>query len=160
MADINEIETEQKSPNNVADLRKAMMDKDYKEVPEGPLQRISIYEDTVLHMAAHSKQNDLLLDLLKMMPENRNHELSDIRNTDGNTVLHEVATSNAMATAAEELLRIDPDLTIAANNLGQTPIFCAARYGLIQMYQILAVQMDLEKLMLEKFCCSTMEIFM
>ena len=93
-------------------------------------------------MAAHSKQNDLLLDLLNMEPENLNHKLSDIRNTDGNTILHEVATSNAMVSAARELLRRDPELTIAANNLRETPIFCAARYGLIQMYQILAVQME------------------
>ena len=45
MADNNEIVTERKSPNNIADLRKAMMDKDKKgvgrlcsEVPERLLQ--------------------------------------------------------------------------------------------------------------------------
>ena len=134
-----------------------MMKKDYKEVrrlcrkvPEWALQRISIYDDTVLHMAAHSKQNDLLLDLLKMMPENLNHKLSDIRNTDGNTIQHEVAISIAMVSAARELLRRDPELTIAANNLGETPIFYAACYGLIQMYQILVVQMELKKLSVEE----------
>ena len=155
MADNND-QTKQKN-RDIADLCKAMMKKDYKEVrqlcrkvPEGPLQRISIYDDTVLHMAAHSKQNDLLLDLLKTMPESLNHKLSVIRNTDGNTILHEVATSSAMVSAAREMLRRDLELTIAANNLGETPIFCAARYGLIQMYHILAVQMELEKLSVEE----------
>ena len=149
-------------PNKRAPIRllicaKLRWTKNYKEVrrqcgtvPEGPLQRSSIYDDKVLHMAAHSKKNNLLLDLLKMIPADRNHELSDIRNTDGNTILHEVATRNAMASAAIELLKRDPELTIAANNLGETPIFCAVRYGLIQMYQILADQMELEKLSVEE----------
>ena len=107
MADNNEIEIEQKSPSSIPDiaeprppppnidLSKAMMEKNYKEVrrlcdevPEGPLQVISIYDDTVLHMAAHSKQEDLVLALLNMIPEDRNHQLSKIKNTDGNTKLH------------------------------------------------------------------------
>ena len=153
MADNNEIETEeQMSRNNIADLlRTAMMEKDYREVrrlcgevSEDLLQINSIYDDTVLHMAAHSKQNDLVLYLLNMIPEDHNHQLSNIKNTDGNTILHEVAADDAMKDAAEELLKRDADLLTASNELGEKPIFCAARYGQSQMFVFLAKKMGLE----------------
>ena len=150
MAEDNEIKQKHR---NIADLQNSMMNKDYKEVrefcgkvPEGPLQRISIYDDTVLHMAAHSKQEDLVLDLLKMISADLNHEHSNIKNTDGNSILHEVATSSALTDAAKELFLKDRNLTIVPNDLGEKPIFCAARYGQIKMFQILGKEMKLEKL--------------
>ena len=147
-------ETKQKI-RDIADMSKAMMKKNYKEVRrlcdkvpegEGPLQRISIYDDTVLHMAAHSKEDDLVLDLLKMIPEDRNHKLSDIKNADGNTILHEVAASDAMICAAIALLERDAELLTKPNELGEKPIFCAARHGQTDMFLFLAAEMELEKL--------------
>ena len=67
----------------VADLYNAFMEKNYLEVrlicyphPEYILQKISIYNDTALYMAAHSKQRDLMLDLLKLLPAECNHQHS------------------------------------------------------------------------------------
>ena len=117
-------ETKQKNIRDIADMRNAMMEKDYKEVRrlcgnvpegEGPLQRISIYDDTVLHMAAHSQQHDLVRDLLNMIPADHNQKLSDIKNANGNTILHEVAASDAMKHAAEELLKRNDHLLTASN---------------------------------------------
>ncbi|KAJ9689841.1 hypothetical protein PVL29_012486 [Vitis rotundifolia] len=146
MAATNDSEQEER----IAKLYKALRKKDNEhvaevchELPEGPLQRISIYNDTVLHMATHSKQKDLVLKLLNMLPADR--QLSDIINNDGNTILHEVATSDAMKDVAEELLTRDSDLLIASNDSGETPIFCAARYGQTEMFKFLAGKMELTK---------------
>ena len=143
----------QTSPN-IANLRNAMMeDKDYEEVrrlcgevPEGPLQIISGYDDTVPHMAAHSKQEDLVLDLLNMIPEDRNHKLSHIKNSEGNSILHELASSNDLEDGARELLKRAPNLLTERNNLGEESIFCAARHGQTQMFRLLAEEMKLEEL--------------
>lgn len=139
--------------SRIANLYNALLAKKYSEVirlcrahPEDVLQKISIYNDTVLHMAAHSKQKDLLLDLLKILPADGGRRLSDIKNKDGNTVLHEVATSYAMKDGAEELLNRDPMLLTTGNDLGEKPIFCAARYGEIEMFEFLAVEMKLTDL--------------
>ena len=113
--------------------------------PEYVLQEISVYNDTALHIAAHSKQTDLVLDLLNILPADDNRKLSGV-NDSGNTVLHEVATSDAMKDAAEELLKRNEDLLTASNVLGEKPIFCAARYGQTQMFKFLADQMELNKL--------------
>ncbi|RVW75840.1 hypothetical protein CK203_055125 [Vitis vinifera] len=44
-------------------------------------------------------------------------------------LLHEVAASDTMKDVAERMLKRGPELLIARNDLGETPIFCAARYG-------------------------------
>ena len=97
-------------------------------------------------MAAHSKKKDLVLDLLKILPADCNRKLSGVKNDHGNTILHEVATSDAMKDAGEELLKRYAKLPNASNNLGEKPIFCAARYGQSQMFDFLADKMELEKL--------------
>ena len=102
-------------------------------------------------MAACSKQKDLVLDLLKTLDPGSNlQKLSDVKNKDGYTVLHEVAASDAMKDAAEELLKRDVDLLTASNELGEKPIFCAARYGQFQMFKFLANKMELEDLSQEE----------
>lgn len=79
MADTNS--TDQQEPQ--AQLFFHLISKDDKMVTqvcsshcEGPLQRISVYNDTVLHMASRFKRSKLVRDLLKMLPEERNHELA------------------------------------------------------------------------------------
>ena len=52
-------------------------------------------------------KKNLVLQLLKMLPEDGNHQFSDVKNNDGNAILHEVATSNTTISVAEELLRRD-----------------------------------------------------
>ena len=139
--------------SRLTDLYNALKYKNYSEVrrlchahPEYVMQKISVYNDTALHMAAHSKQRDLVLDLLKILPADCNPKLSGIKNDDGNTILHEVATSDAMKDVAEELLKRNEDLLTATNDLGEKPIFCAARYGQSQVFEFLADKMELEKL--------------
>ncbi|XP_034681907.1 uncharacterized protein LOC117911615 isoform X1 [Vitis riparia] len=48
-----------------------------------------------------------------------------------------------MKDVAEEMLKRDPELLIARNDLGETPIFCAARYGQTEMFKFLAGEMKL-----------------
>ena len=51
-----------------------------------------------------------------------------------------------MKDVARKLLRRDSNLPISPNNLGEKPIFCAARFGQNQMFHFLAKEMELEKL--------------
>ena len=148
MADINY--TAQRGRNR--DLCNALMGKQDKEVirvcrdlPEGPLRRIGANNDTVLHMAAHSEQSDLVLELLKLLPGNRSHGLVDIKNNAGDTILHEVATSDNMIGVGEKVLKRDEGLLFVQNDSGEMPIFCAARYGQIVMFMFLADKMELKK---------------
>ncbi|RVW64857.1 hypothetical protein CK203_066365 [Vitis vinifera] len=110
---------------------------------EGPLQRISVYNDTVLHMASRFKRSKLVRDLLEMLPKECNHKLAATENNAGSNILHEVAASDTMKDVAEEMLKRDPELLIARNDLGETPIFCAARYGQTEMFKFLAGEMKL-----------------
>ncbi|XP_034682192.1 uncharacterized protein LOC117911876 [Vitis riparia] len=127
-----------------------LISKDDKEVTdlcsshrEGPLRRISVYNDTVLHMASRFKRSRLVRDLLEMLPEECNHKLAVTENNAGSNILHEVAASDTMINVAEEMLKRDPELLIARNDLGETPIFCAARYGQTEMFKFLAGEMKL-----------------
>ncbi|XP_034698779.1 ankyrin repeat-containing protein ITN1-like isoform X2 [Vitis riparia] len=110
--------------------------------PEHPLKKISyIYDNTFLHMAIRFKEKDLVYELLKLAKEDNRTVLSNERNNEGNTVLHEVATSDTMKYVAKKMLEIDQQLLFERNNLGETPIFCAARYGQIEMFWFLAEQL-------------------
>ncbi|KAJ9679556.1 hypothetical protein PVL29_021467 [Vitis rotundifolia] len=124
------------------DLCNALMGKQDKKViqvcqalPEGPLQRVCANNDTVLHMAARSEQSDLVPELLELLPGDRSHRLVDIKNNAGDTILHEVATSDNMIGG----------LLFEKNYSGEMPIFCAARYGQILMFIFLADKMKLKK---------------
>ncbi|RVX08104.1 hypothetical protein CK203_014661 [Vitis vinifera] len=94
-----------------------------------------------LYKALRKKDNEHVAEVCRELPEDR--QLSDFKNNDGNTMLHEVATSDAMKDVAEELLTRDSDLLIASNDSGETPIFCAARYGQTEMFEFLAEKMGL-----------------
>ncbi|KAL6347347.1 hypothetical protein AAG906_016817 [Vitis piasezkii] len=98
---------------------------------EGPLQRISVYNDTVLHMASRFKRSKLVRDLLEMLPKECNHELAATENNAGSNILHEVAASDTMIDVAEEMLKRDPELLIAP------------RYGQTEMFKFLAREMKL-----------------
>ncbi|KAA8526406.1 hypothetical protein F0562_008391 [Nyssa sinensis] len=76
---------------------------------EGPLHKITIQKDTVLHMAVHTEQADLVLELVKALPENEDSIIGAV-NDGGNTILHEVAISDKLVGAAEEMLRKAPEL--------------------------------------------------
>ena len=51
-----------------------------------------------------------------------------------------------MEDAAAELLRRDHNLLISRNELGEKPIFCAARFGRTRMFLFLGNEMELKKI--------------
>ena len=113
-----------------------------QEAQDGPLHITSIHKDTVLHLACYSKQRDLALQLVGLLPNNLNQPLTEVKNDVGNTILHEVATANQMADVAVEMLKKEPMLLSARNSLGETPLFRAVRFGKIRMFNLLADEVD------------------
>ncbi|KAJ9689829.1 hypothetical protein PVL29_012480 [Vitis rotundifolia] len=114
--------------------------------PEYPLQRITkSHNNTFLHLAIRFKQKDLVNELLQKLTADGCHPLSNIKNDEGNTILHQLASSNTMKDVAEKMVKRyqdeDPMLLIKRNDLGETPIFCAARYGQTEMFEFLAKEM-------------------
>ncbi|KAJ9678025.1 hypothetical protein PVL29_022802 [Vitis rotundifolia] len=106
-------------------------------------KRISVYNDTILYMASRFKRSKLVRDLLEMLPKDCNHDLATTENNVGNNILYEVATSDTMKDVVKEMLKRNPKLLIAHNDLRETPTFCAARYGQIEMFKFLAREMKL-----------------
>ena len=75
-------------------LYRALMEKKPKDVlgcfkslpeDEGPLHKITIHKDTVLHMACYSKQRDLALELLQLLPPSVNQWLANTKKDVDNT---------------------------------------------------------------------------
>ncbi|KAI7999315.1 Ankyrin repeat-containing protein ITN1 [Camellia lanceoleosa] len=79
-------------------------------------------------MATHGKQEELVLSLLREVPETENHMLAG-KNDVGNTILHDAATSNKLILTAREMLRRVPALLHEHNRSGETALARAARSG-------------------------------
>ncbi|XP_028068432.1 ankyrin repeat-containing protein At5g02620-like isoform X2 [Camellia sinensis] len=108
-----------------------------KKIPQGPLHSLTIHNDTVLHMATYSKQKQLVLQLLQLLPDKDSNEDIMAENDIGNTILHEAATSNRIVLAAKEMLGKAPELLRKKNRRGETALFRAARYGKMEMFKFL-----------------------
>ncbi|KAK3017741.1 hypothetical protein RJ639_003097 [Escallonia herrerae] len=107
-----------------------------QNIPEGPLHVLTIHDDTVLHMATYSKQDDLVCKLLGMLSEHNSDKLMH-QNKLGNTILHEAAISEDSVPAAKIMLHIAPKLLSVRNNDGETALFRAASYGRKTMFEFL-----------------------
>uniref|UniRef100_M1C433 Uncharacterized protein n=1 Tax=Solanum tuberosum TaxID=4113 RepID=M1C433_SOLTU len=111
----------------------------------GPLHILTVHDDTVLHVAAYSKQTDLVLCLLKelemRLPEFPVDGLKH-RNDMGNTILHEIATFDRVDSAAKIILDREPDLLGMRNKSGETALFRAVRYGKTVMFDFLDQQVN------------------
>ncbi|XP_055810721.1 ankyrin repeat-containing protein ITN1-like isoform X2 [Solanum dulcamara] len=111
----------------------------------GPLHKLTVHDDTVLHVAAYSKQTDLVLCLLKELemrfPEFPVDGLKH-RNDMGNTILHEIATFDRVDSAAKIILNREPDLLGMRNKNGETALFRAVRYGKTVMFHFLDEQVN------------------
>ncbi|KAM3749757.1 hypothetical protein ACB098_05G211600 [Castanea mollissima] len=127
-------------------LYEALMKEDTKAVlklcadmEDHALHILTIHEDTVLHKAAYSKQADLVLSLLKDLPSCHDNNLGR-KNRSGNTILHEAATLDHRSSVkvAEEMIKRDRKLLREINELGETPLFRAARYGKTEIFNFLA----------------------
>ncbi|XP_042752552.1 protein ACCELERATED CELL DEATH 6 isoform X3 [Lactuca sativa] len=112
-----------------------------KTLPDGPLRKLTIHDDTVLHIASYHKRNKLVLQLLGMLPEDQPNILT-VKNEAGKTILHSTATNNDTVEAAVEMLRRAPSLLAMTDNLGETPLFRAARYGKSKIFYFLQAEMN------------------
>uniref|UniRef100_A0A7N2LRK5 Ankyrin repeat-containing protein n=1 Tax=Quercus lobata TaxID=97700 RepID=A0A7N2LRK5_QUELO len=102
------------------------------------MHRLNIHKDTVLHVATYSKQTDLVLGLLEAFPHHHIHKMTTSKNVSGNTVLHEVATlDDGFVEVATKMLENAEGLSMR-NELGESVLFQAARYGKINIFNFLA----------------------
>ncbi|KAF2308683.1 hypothetical protein GH714_012302 [Hevea brasiliensis] len=109
-----------------------------RKVSDHALHRITVDDDTVLHMATYAKEaTDLVLKLLDELPEHHLDKLTR-QNTLGNTILREAATNINAIPIAEKLLQEAPGLLGMGNRNGETALFRAARYGNTAMFKSLA----------------------
>lgn len=99
--------------------------------------------DTPLHVAARTGNfsvveymvGQMLSARSSMDSENGKKNISDtleVRNTRGNTVLHE-AVSNGHQKVAKFLIKVEPNLACFENDEGESPLFIAAREGMTEM---------------------------
>ncbi|XP_057962735.1 uncharacterized protein LOC131154171 [Malania oleifera] len=108
-------------------------------MPEGPFHSITVHSDSVLHVATYFKRSILVIRLLQEFVDLANATRLTRQNDVGNTVLHEVATTKAVAAAAI-MLANSPELLSVPNRLGETALFRAARYGKKEMFEFLAAR--------------------
>ncbi|XP_018822927.2 ankyrin repeat-containing protein At5g02620-like isoform X1 [Juglans regia] len=110
--------------------------KECAEVDEQGLHILTIHDDTVLHAATYSKQSRLVLDLLEALP-NAHLDKMTRQNHQGNTILHEAATSDHNLEVAKEVLEKAPGLLCMRNHLGETALFRSVRYGNKKIFNFL-----------------------
>ncbi|GKV47192.1 hypothetical protein SLEP1_g54112 [Rubroshorea leprosula] len=88
--------------------------------------------DTVFHIAAHMGSKDLLGDLLEVAID-RECEVFTKKNSHGNTLLHEVVTSNKLEAVQFLFKKIAHEerasMLMDRNNLGETALYRAAAFG-------------------------------
>ncbi|KAJ9702194.1 hypothetical protein PVL29_004100 [Vitis rotundifolia] len=130
-------------------LYHAIMEGDEAEViklcgktAEGPLHKMTIHKDTVIHVACDAKRSDLVLKLLEVLPKDHDPRLLTVKNDVENTILHEAATDSCLLPAAEEMLRRAPELLTKRNVYGEIPLFCAARNGEKKMFKFLVGEVE------------------
>lgn len=97
---------------------------------------VTLVQDTVLHIVAHSRQPDLMKCLIQISSEALNKP-----NNVGNTVLYEAATSGDIE-MAKVVLEANRAMLKVANNQGETPLFGAAANGHMAMVRYLASQFE------------------
>ncbi|KAF7140026.1 hypothetical protein RHSIM_Rhsim06G0147300 [Rhododendron simsii] len=107
-----------------------------KNSPDGPFQVVTIHNDTVLHVAASCKQVDLVHELLRRVSNDQRDKLR-LQNKVGNTILHEVSTSDKLVQAAKEMLNKAPKLLNIRNNFGVTPLYRSVVFGKMDMFKFL-----------------------
>ncbi|KAG6695435.1 hypothetical protein I3842_09G097000 [Carya illinoinensis] len=105
------------------------------DVEEKGLHILTIHDDTVLHAATYSKQSRLVLDLLEALPPDHLDKMTR-QNHQGNTILHDAATSDNLD-VAQKVLEKAPGLLSMRNHLGETALFRSVRYGKEKIFNFL-----------------------
>ncbi|CAI9293412.1 unnamed protein product [Lactuca saligna] len=112
------------------ELYKVILDREWSSVEEmlvgrhiTVIDKITNNGNTALHVAiSTSKKLELLEKMLRLTPENT--QLMNVRNSDGSTLLH-VAAIIGNTEAAKILVERNPDLLLATDNVGHTPLAIA-----------------------------------
>ncbi|XP_042940464.1 uncharacterized protein LOC122275463 isoform X1 [Carya illinoinensis] len=130
------------------DLYRALLDDKTKKVKkecarfdEHALQILTIHDDTVLHAATYAKQSRLVLDLLEALPSAHLDRMTR-QNHQGNTILHDAATSEDNLDVAKKVFEKAPGLLCMRNHLGETALFRSVRYGNKKIFNFLAEKID------------------
>ena len=95
-------------------------------------EALSIYGDTILHMAIYMGQESIAREILM-----RHNPPLTKQNALGDTILHEAAAAN-MTSLAKDLLILAPNLLSIQNKNEETPLFRAAHFGHTEMFELLA----------------------
>ena len=127
------------------ELYKALLNEDEEEViklcediEDHALHKLTIHNDTVLHKAAYSKQTNVVHRLLKkLQSDDHLYKMTQIKNSAGNTILHEAATLD-QAYIAKEIFEKAPGLLSERNDHGEIALFRAACYGKTESFNFLA----------------------
>ena len=108
-------------------------------IEDHALHKLTVHDDTVLHKATYAKQGDLVLRLLDALPHHHLYKMTG-KNDIGNTILHEAATLDQenSVTVATKMLEKAPKLLSETNDIGETALFRAARYGKTEIFHFLA----------------------
>ncbi|XP_059437036.1 uncharacterized protein LOC132170159 [Corylus avellana] len=108
-------------------------------IEDHALHKLTVHNDTVLHKATYAKQGNLVLRLLDALPHHHLYKMT-CKNDIGNTILHEAATLDQenSVEVATKMLEKAPELLSVANNIGETALFRAARYGKTEIFDFLA----------------------
>lgn len=113
----------------------------YAMMSEEPSSSMTVCEDTVLHMAINMRHESIASEILK-------HHIKDPgtltrKNVFGDTILHEAASTN-MTKLVKELLEKEPLLLSMPNKYDEMPLFKAAQFGHIEMFKLLAGEVENE----------------
>ncbi|KAL6332599.1 hypothetical protein AAG906_009919 [Vitis piasezkii] len=92
-------------------------------------------------MAIRFKQKDLVNELLGMLSKQIHPPLWNIKNKEGNTILHELACSDSMKNLAEKVLKIC--------EYKDQKLLTAPRHGQTEMFKFLAEKMKLKVVSVE-----------
>uniref|UniRef100_A0A7N2LTG7 Uncharacterized protein n=1 Tax=Quercus lobata TaxID=97700 RepID=A0A7N2LTG7_QUELO len=104
----------------------------YAELRQSSGEALSIYGDTILHMAIYMGQESIAREILM-----RHNPPLTKQNALGDTILHEAAAAN-MTSLAKDLLILGPNLLSIQNKNEETPLFRAAHFGHTEMFELLA----------------------
>lgn len=111
-----------------------------ERVPDRAMHVVTIHKDTVLHLATYSKQAELVHRLMQALPDHLTEKMT-CKNDTGNTVLHEAATLDDCSVGiAKKMLEKAPKLLNICNELGESVLFQAARYGKTRIFNFLAFE--------------------
>ena len=96
----------------------------YKNAPEVQEAKITISEDTALHLAVSDGKTEEALQLIDIV----NSKTLEIKNEGGNTPLH-LAAALGDSEVCEQIFSKNSKVTTVRNKKGETPIFLAALHG-------------------------------